>query len=312
MELTVNKISGIIFLIVLAVLPFFDVQYLMFYCYLLFVNLMLSSAWNLCGGYAGLILLGQSLFVGVGAYSFSFIYLAGFNIYLSMIIGGLVSACFAVILSFPLLKLKGLYFAIGTLLLSVIFQESFANWSAIGGATGFPLPRPPEYSISLVYYLALVFSTIGFIVIAIIINSRIGLALTSIGDDAEAAESYGIPVFKLKVLSLAVAAFFSGIAGTIITLKNTWIEPYSSFAMLRSIWSMNTAVIGGVGTLLGPVIGSIVITVVQELLAGYAELHLVFLGIILLVMIKIAPEGVLGIFSSTRKRLTSKSHVHDE
>lgn len=303
MRLTINKAVGIMSLIVLAVLPIFNLDYALFFGYLLFVNLILSYAWNLCGGYAGLILLGQSLFVGVGAYIFSLLYLSGVNIYLSMIVGGFTAACLAVVLAFPLLKLRGLYFALGTLLLNFIFQESFANWTAVGGATGFSLPRPPNFSLSAIYYLALVFAVIEIVVIAVIVNSKIGLALTSIGDDADAAESYGVPVFRLKVLSLVVASFFSGITGSIIAIKNSWIEPYSIFAMSRSIWSMNTVLIGGTGTLLGPAVGSIIITVVQELLAGYAELHLVILGLILLVIIKIAPNGVLGIISGFKQRL---------
>jgi len=293
----------IISLIALAILPFFvESIYVITFFYLVLLNIALAESWNLIGGYCGQILLGMSAFIGVGAYTSSILYASGTPAFLSVLLGGVMAVCLSFVL-IPTFRLRGVYFAIGTLFFPEIIRVIVISLGDItGGAGGFYLPLPEVFTPLPYYFSALGLAVVTIITVNWLINSKIGLAIRAIRDNEDAAQSIGIFSVKYKILALAICAFFAGLAGGIHSFYLLFLEPHSAFSIMWSVAPVFMVIIGGSASLIGPIIGAIIFTSLSQLLTMVVgEIHLTIFGIILIAVMLFSPEGLIKVI---RKLLT--------
>lgn len=232
----------------------------------------LGVAWNIVGGYAGQVSLGHAAFYGLGAYTSTALTLSfGVNPWLGIPIGGLVAVLFALMIGGPCFRLKGHYFAMATIAVAEILQTLFTNWDWAGGAVGLTLPFAAAGWKTLVfngklpyYYLALGLLGVTLAANAAIARSFIGYYFRAIKDEPDAARSLGISLTRYKLIALCVSSFFTALGGSLYAQKELFIDPASTMSTALSIKMALVAILGGVGTLWGPVVGAVLLTAIEE------------------------------------------------
>ena len=264
----------------------------------------LASLWNLLAGYAGLVSVGQQTFVGLGGYTLYLCALwAGVNPMLGLPLAGLVGGLISLPIVVLLLKLRGAYFTIGSWVVAEVFLQIFQLVPAVGGGSGISLPATVVLSIaksrstreSFIYwvFLALAVAVIG--VIIVLLRTRYGLALQAIRDNETAAKSNGIDVNRARAVVFVVAAAATAMVGSMIFLQKLSITPFSAFSI--NDWTVNMifiTVIGGIGRVEGPILGTIVYFVLREYLADLASTYLIILGVVAIGVMLKAPKGIWG------------------
>jgi len=270
----------------------------------IFLYLSLACLWNLLAGYAGLVSVGQQAFVGFGGYMlFALAIFAGLSPLAAIPIAGLLGAIVAVPVAFLIFRLRGAYFAIGTWVIAEVFRLSFAQISALGGGSGTSLPvaivRSMASSRSMreatTYWLALGMAVLVLAVIYLLLRSRNGLALTAIRDSEVASNSFGIDIWRHKFIVYVVTAGLTASTGALIFLQKLRISPDAAFSV--NDWTafvIFIVVIGGIGTLEGPIIGVIVFFLLRETLADLGTTYLLLLGLVAIVVMLKAPRGIWG------------------
>lgn len=270
----------------------------------IFLYLSLACVWNLLAGYAGLVSVGQQAFVGFGGYMlFALAMFAGLSPLAAIPIAGLLGALVAIPVAVLIFRLRGAYFAIGTWVIAEVFRLSFAQVSALGGGSGTSLPvaivRSMASSRSMreatTYWLALGMAAIVIAVIYLLLRSRNGLALTAIRDSEVASNSFGIDIWRHKFFVYVIAAGLTASTGALIFLQKLRISPDAAFSV--NDWTafvIFIVVIGGIGTLEGPIIGVIVFFLLRETLADLGTTYLLILGLVAIVVMLKAPRGIWG------------------
>lgn len=278
--------------------------YLIHLLILIGIYAILSLSLNLAMGFTGLFNIGHVAFFGIGAYTSALLSLRlGAPFWLGLIAAGLVSALFGWLLSWPTLKLKGDYLAIGTLGFAIIIESIERNWTSLTrGPLGLPgIPRPSLFN-SLPGYLILViiFAIITYLIIRQITKAPFGRVLKSIREDEIAALSLGKDTFKFKTIALVVSAFFAGIAGSLYAHYITYIDP-SSFSIMEAILIFLMVIIGGMASNKGAIIGAALLILLPEPLRfiGFPSSMLgplrqmIYSAILILLILK-RPQGILG------------------
>ncbi len=280
--------------------------------------LVLAQSWNLLAGYAGLVSVGQQAFVGLGGYvMFACVLLAGLDPLLAILIAGVAATVLAALTGQFVFRLQGAYFAIGTWVVAEVARLTLAQWTALGGGTGTSLPasatremlgaatigrlfgfRAAQAVDTLCYWLALVLAvgTIGFIYC--LLRSRQGLALAAVRDNQETARSVAVDARRVKTFVYLMAAFITGLTGALIYVQKARISPDAAFSVLD--WTANVifiVVIGGIGTIEGPIVGVFVFLILRNLLADYGSWYLLVLGMIGILVMLFARRGLWGIFA---------------
>jgi branched-chain amino acid transport system permease protein len=287
-------------MVVLALFPVIGVPRVwLLYLFLFYIYLAMANMWNLLAGYSGLISLCPAAFIGLAGYTMTVMTWLGFPYYVGIIPGGIVAALFAVLISIPVFRMKGIYFAIGTLVVPEILRFVFLLWRPVGGALdgggrGYTVLGVAEVPQSQTYWFALAIGIVSILVMRYILRSKLGSGLAAIRDNDSTAACCGVNVFKLKLYSFVIAAFVTGIAGAIFYIYQGFIEPVSAFSIQWLITIMLATVIGGEGTEEGPIVGTIIVVFLYFLLARYAEISLIIQGIILVIIMLLAPKGILG------------------
>jgi branched-chain amino acid transport system permease protein len=280
--------------------------------------LVLAQNWNLLAGYAGLISVGQQAFVGFGAYTmFGAVILFGVDPVVAILIAGLFSVALAFPTAFFTFRLHGPYFAIGTWVVAEVVRLLLAQWKALGGGTGTSLPRDAtrdmvgvdmmrdvfgmkasQASDALTYWLALILvvATIGFIYG--LLRSKQGLGLAAVRDNEQAARAVGVDARRMKTLVYLATAFITGICGALIYVQKARISPDAVFSVTDwTAYVIFIVVIGGIGTIEGPILGVIIFFLLQNLLADYGSWYLLMLGLLGIAIMLFAPRGLWGLFS---------------
>jgi branched-chain amino acid transport system permease protein len=229
----------------------------------------------------------------------------GWPYYIGIILGSIVAALFAVIISVPAFRMKGIYFAIGTLVVPEILRYLFTIWAPVGkpvygGGAGYVVKGVSAVSQAQIYWLALGVGLVSVLVMRYVLRSKLGSGLAAIRDNDITAASAGVNVFNAKLYSFVISAFVTGLAGGIFYTFQGYIEPVSAFSVRWLIIIMLSAVIGGEGTEAGPIIGAIIVVFLYFLLARYAEISLIIQGIILIAIMLLAPQGIMGFIQKTR------------
>jgi len=289
--------AGAAFLVlglVLATLPTFASDYTVLVGYRVLEYAALAQAWNLLAGYGGLVSLGSAAFIGIGSYATAEITIhSGVPLVPAMLGSGAAAAAFAVIVSVPLFRLRGLYFAIGTLTLAEALRIWMVNWNGFGGASGQFLTdtAPGNHEI---YYLSLVVLALATALVAGVLRTRLGVGLRAVRDNEDVAQEMGLSTFRTKLWAFALAASVMGAVGGMQAARLSAIEPYGAFNLQWTIDIVNIAIVGGLGTIAGPLAGAAFVIILGELLADYPELHVAITGAILIAVIRFAPRGLWG------------------
>ena len=269
-----------------------------------FTYVALASLWNLLAGYAGLVSIGQQAFVGLGGYTLFLGSLwLGLNPLLSLPLAGLIAGLFAIPVVLLLFRLRGAYFTIGSWVIADVLQQVFLQVDAVGGGSGISLPAAIVKSIAatrdarehLIYwtFLAVAIAVLGLIVL--LLRSRWGLALQAIRDNEVAAKSNGVDVNRARLVVFVLAAAGTAMVGAMIFLQRLTITPVSGFSI--NDWTVNVifiTVIGGIGRVEGPIVGTIVYLLLREFLADLGSIYLITLGVVGIVVMLRAPKGLWG------------------
>jgi branched-chain amino acid transport system permease protein len=295
-----------VLVVVLAIFPLIGApRSWLLYLFMFFIYLAMANMWNLLAGYSGLISLCQPAFIGLAGYTMVILTWVGVPYYLGIIGGAIVAAAFALLISIPVFRLRGIYFAIGTLVVPEALRIVFYLWKPVGGAlsgggAGYMLRGTGGVTTTGIYWLALVIGVASVLVMWIILRSRLGLGLAAIRDNDRTAASSGVDVFKLKLSSFVIGALITGIAGAIFYIYQAYIEPVSAFSIRWTMILMLATVIGGVSTEEGPIVGTIIVVFLHFLLVRYAGISLLIQGIILVGIMLLAPQGIMGFVRKTR------------
>lgn len=262
----------------------------------------LAEAWNLMAGYGGLVSLGTASFVGVGAYVLTgAVNKAGLHWALALPLGGLAGALLALLVSRAVFRLRGLYFTVGTLALAEALRLFMVNFAPFGGATGLFLSVDPPGPQGL-FGVALAVLVVTTVVMELATRSRFSILLRTVRDDEDAAAQIGVRPFRIKLITFMLASFLMGLAGAAQGLKLGAIEPYGMFGMNWTVTVLSVVVIGGQGLRAGPVVGAVFVVALAELLADWPAVHLAITGVILIVVIRFAPQGLVGLWLALLRR----------
>ncbi|MBW1767140.1 MAG: ABC transporter permease [Deltaproteobacteria bacterium] len=299
----------------LCVIPFIldsENNYIIYLLFLAFIYVALAQGWNLLAGYTGEISLGTGAFFGLGAYVVAIGWahgIFGFFSPLGFILAGLAAAILAVAIGTPLLsRLRGDYFALGTLGLAEILKILFIQGGMFtGGPVGITLPSSAYNSFMPYYFIALFFALFATAVTYFIIKSRIGLALIAVRDDETAASASGINTLKYKILAFAAGAFIAGICGGLQAYYLFHISPDGFFSFEWTLYPILMCMLGGAGTITGPIIGAFFLTIAFELAKIWLpEFHPMFSGMLIILVVLFLPTGLVrlrfkGFFKKTRR-----------
>jgi branched-chain amino acid transport system permease protein len=298
----VGAAVGAIVLVSLLALPLTGNSGLMRMVVELIALLVLAEMWNLLAGYAGLVSIGQQAYVGLGAYAL--IVLAddlGVNPFLAVPLAGLTAVAFAVPTAALVFRFRGGYFAVGTWAVAEVYRLLVANSGPLGRGTGrtlkavFPLPR--ETRELGTYALALAIGIGALAAVYLYLRSRQGVALMAVRDSEPASESLGVDILRTKLLVYLIAAFGTGTTGALIYLNLLRASPGAAFSINWTAYTIFIVVIGGLGTLEGPIVGTIVFFVLRELLADYGAWYMIVLGLSAVVTMMRYPQGVWGLIA---------------
>jgi branched-chain amino acid transport system permease protein len=259
----------------------------------------LSHSWNILGGYTGQISLGHSTFFGIGALIFRYLWTLGIPPYLALCGASFSSLLLASMIGFPSFKLKGHYFAIGTLALSMIASVTVQN--IFPGVSFSPPQYLSNYSLVPIYYMALTVAVITLALVSLLTRSKLGLALVSIREEEDAAEAIGINIFKYKVIAMSLSTLIAGLGGGLFSF---YVASYYYYVPFDLGWSFDPVLIsfiGGAGTLAGPVLGSIVFVILKELFAiSLGQMNVLIFGIVFIFTVLFLPKGLIGIIGMVR------------
>lgn len=266
---------------------------------------ILASSWNIIGGFTGYASFGNVVFFGIGAYSTSVLMsVYGFGFIVSFFLSGIIAAGFAFLVGLPVLRLKGHYFAIATLGVAEAVKALVQNLNITEGNSGIYLP-PPDLSVDGIYnfffYISFAVLVSLLLITKFILKKKLGYNMMAIREDEDSAGSMGINTTMIKSISFSLSGLFTGLAGSIYAYQQGFIKPEPVFNVLITIKMIVMAVFGGLGSLFGPLIGSITLEVISELLSSYFLMaHTLFLGIIIILTILFAPKGLIDLYRNKR------------
>lgn len=284
------------------------------YLFLFFIYLAMANMWNLLAGYAGLISLCQPAFLGLAGYAMTVGTWVGIPWWIGLIGGGLVSAVFALAISTAVFRLRGVYFAIGTLVVPEALRMVFFLWRPVGGqmhgaGAGYMVKGIENLSGDAIYLLALFIALGSVVLMRVILRSEMGLGLMAIRDNERSAASCGVNVFRLKLYTFVIAAFVTGLAGAVFYLNQGYIEPTATFNVKWTMTLLLATVIGGLRTEEGPIIGTAVVVVLYFLLARYAGYSFLVQGLILIGIMLLSPQGLSGLLRRLDHHQQSKTYI---
>jgi branched-chain amino acid transport system permease protein len=319
-------IVSAVILVILVSVPFWAGSDVLRTLVELMYLLALAQMWNLLAGYAGLVSVGQQAWIGLGGYAL-IVFADDVRIspFLAVIMGGVIAALCAIPAAALLFRLRGGYFAIGTWVVAEVFRLLIAsNTTWLRGGSGRSLQAAgqidPNLRQDLTYWLALAIGLGSIALVYVLMRSRTGLGLTAIRDSESAASSLGINTRRIKWLVYVIAAFGTGVTGGLIYLSLLRVTPDAAFSSQWTAFMIFIVVIGGIGTIEGPILGTLIFFVLREYLSDFGGWSLILLGLVAVLVMLFAPEGLWGILQKrlnleifpVRRRLLHDSVQHNQ
>lgn len=285
-------------------------EYVYFAGYTILQFVVLATAWNILGGYTGYVNFGTAGFFAMGAYSTVVIYKTiKLPLLLAIPIGGLVTAILGLGMGYLTLRLRGVFFAIATLALAIVLNTLIVNWSFVGGSRGVYIIRPREIAhfesyVQFLFAVMLGLSVLSIWIARTVEKSRLGRGLAAIRDDELAAECAGVPTLKLKLISTTLSGFLMGLAGAPFPYYVTYVDPGGAFNLHSAVDSIAMPIIGGTMSWLGPLIGAVLIGTLEQVatVTISSELNLLIVGVLLVLFVTMAPNGIMGFFATRRQK----------
>ena len=302
----IKHVKNILILVILAAaLAFFPMvvksEYILSLMITLFIYVVIAESWNLLGGYTGQISLGHAAFFGMGSLATRLLWMGHVPILLSLVLGGLAAALLGLIVGIPCFRMRLAYFPIGTLALSLIGLLTIGNLFPISGA----LPKEflDAYNIFSRYYLALTVALLTILVVYYVVHSRMGLAIVAIRDNETAAAAIGIKTLKFKSQALLISSFLAGLAGGVYAYQHVSYYYDTTFDLGWSFTPTLTTFIGGLGTITGPILGSVCFLALNELFAiTLGEVHVLIFGFCFILIVLFLPGGLMSIGGQRLKK----------
>ena len=278
-------------------------EYFFYAAYIVLTYVVLATAWNILGGYAGYVNFGTPAFFGLGVYTAVVLFQSiGAPLVVQILAAALMSGLLGFGTGLLTLRLRGIFFSIATVAIIFIMETLFINWRYTGGATGIQLLRPPPMEpfgsyTKMLFVVMAVMCVVAVAIARYIETSWIGRGLRAIRDSEEAAECSGVPTLRLKVLACTISGALMGAAGAPMPMYMSYIEPASTFNLNYAIGALASPMIGGTAHWLGPVIGALLLSSLQQVVTVTIsnEMNVMVVGVLLVVFVVAAPEGILGL-----------------
>jgi branched-chain amino acid transport system permease protein len=269
--------------------------------FLILLYITLGQSWNVVGGFAGQVNLGHAAFFGIGVLTARQLWLGAHWPYaLAFVCGGLAATAFALIVGVPTFRLRGAYFSIGTLGLAEALRIAVSN--VFPNINALPADVTATYDITGHYYLALLLAAVAVTVAFVTLSSRLGLGWLAVREDEEAARASGVNLIFHKLMALVLSSFFAGLAGAVFALHQASF--YAQFAF-EPTWTFDAVLItfiGGVGTVIGPVVGAVFYILVRELLAvNVTQFHPIIFGLLFILIVLLLPGGLIDVWERVRR-----------
>jgi len=289
-------------------------EYYFFAGYVVLQYIVLATAWNLLGGYTGYVNFGSAAFFALGAYASVAIHKTSpLPIPVLIVVGGVISGVVGLGMGYLTLRLRGAFFAIATLALAVVVQTLITNWDYVGGSRGAYILRPASGPLGVSYIEYLFFIMLVLAVMAVataraIEVSRLGYGFASIRDDELAAEASGVPTLRLKLIATTLSGAFMGMAGAPLPYYVTYLDPASGFNLAYAVNSIAMPLIGGMTSWIGPLIGALLLGSIQQIatvsnwFGGHPEINLLIVGLLLMLFVIAAPNGIVGLLGIETRR----------
>ncbi len=269
-----------------------------------FLYILLGQGFNVLAGYTGLVSLGQAAFFGVGALVARMLWISGLPFYLAIAAGGFASMGVSAIIGFPGLRLRGAYFSMGTLALTIVCNLMASN--AFITESFLPPAYMAGYSTTLRYYAGLVLALASTVMVYRLANSRLGMGMIAVREDEDAARSLGVYAFRRKFQALLISAFTTGVAGGLFAFYQVALYYYQGFSPVWSFDAILVTFIGGSGTIFGPVLGAVFYVGLKEIFAlTLGEGHIVIFGIIFILVVLFFPRGLATVWEKLRFFITT-------
>jgi branched-chain amino acid transport system permease protein len=284
-----------ILVLALATVPLWGSEYTMLFCLLFCLYLALSQMWNLLAGYSGMLSLGQQCFMGLGGYAVAVLSnYYGVYIWLSVLLGGVFAAVLALFMSLFIFRMSGVYFGIGTWIFAETMLIWFSNWPYVKYGMGLFIKPTTPVPMTHIYYAAVIVGVGSVVVVYGLLRSKLGLGLMAMRDNAAVSETMGVEVFRSKLYCFLIAAFITGLTAGVLYIFQVFIQPYTAFSIDWTVKLVFIVIIGGIGTIEGPIVGSLIFVALSQILAEYFSVSMLVLGAIAIVVILAAPKGIMG------------------
>ncbi len=273
--------------------------------FLILLSVTLAQSWNIIAGYAGQVNLGHAAFFGLGALVTRTLWIGGTPVLVAMAAGAVAAVAFALAIGAAAFRLRGAYFAIGTLALGEILRITTGN--VLAEISTLPAAAIAGYRLTLRYYLALVLAALAVAVVAALATSRLGLGITALREDEDAAEASGVNALRLKLTALVTSTALAGLAGGLFAYYHISYYPQHPFSPHWTFDALLVTYIGGVGTLHGPVLGAVFYVFLKEYLATrWVDLHLLIFGALFIVIVLLLPGGLVEVGGHLRRLVGSR------
>ena len=304
-----NKLGALVFAVAFVLLAFVPLatkkDSILNLLVLIMLYVVLASSWNILGGYTGQTNLGHAAFFGLGSLATRLLWQSGIPVLPAILAGGVVAVIFGLIIGIPAFKLKGVYFAIGTLALAQILYVTVGNrWPMI---SSIPARQLAAYSLVPRYYLLLGLAALTIGVSYLLVNSRLGLGMMAVREEEDAAVSLGVSALAHKLLALSVSAFLAGMAGGAFAYYHVGYYLQFPFSPVWTFDALTMVYIGGTGTIVGPVIGAVFFVAIKELLAlKLTDFHLIVFSVLFILVVLFLPGGLVEAYAKIRKLFQKK------
>jgi branched-chain amino acid transport system permease protein len=295
-------------------------EYYVFAAYFVLQYVVLATAWNILGGYVGYVNFGTTAFLAIGLYSAAAIHKwLELPIPVLILVAGILCGAIGLAMGYLTIRLRGIYFTIATLALSVVVQTFITNWDYVGGSRGLYIMRPSDAPlfgsyVNYLFFLMVVLAVFSVTVARVIETSTFGYGLAAIRDDEAAAAASGVPTLRLKLVAAAISGGLMGMAGAPLPFYLTYVEPTSSFSLAYTVNSVAMPLVGGTTSWLGPVIGAVLLGTMQQAMTVLisSSVNLLVVGVLLVLFVIAAPNGILGMIDAIRgrQRKASTNPVH--